>query len=114
MRAWAFWQSQFRRGSWVRTEAKVVTCIPAGYHLGEYDEYQGDSYYLIQVRYPADTQEVLAEFRWHMPLIEGDMLPLRYDPANPECNNRTGIWIARQVLFLALVGLAFLISMRFA
>jgi hypothetical protein len=90
MRAWAFWQSQLRRRSWVRTKAKVVTCIPAGYHLGEYDEYQGDSYYLIQVRYRADTQEVLADFRWHMPLIEGDTLPLRYDPANTSATAERG------------------------
>jgi len=114
MKAREFWESQLRRGSWVWTKATIVGCLAAGYHLGEYNEYLGPSHYLIQVCYIANDREVLAEFRWNKPLLEGDTLSLRYDPANPECHSRSGIWIARQAFYLSLLGLIALIAGRLA
>jgi hypothetical protein len=109
MNAWAFWRSQFRRRSWLKTEAEVLACAPAYSWAGDF-QYLGVSHYYIQVRYTANFHEVLAVFRWHRPWSEGDTLALRYDPANPECNDRTGIWIVRELLFLILIGILILIA----
>ncbi len=84
----------------------MLACIPADYMWGSDWEYLGVSHYYVQVRYSAGAHEVLAEFRWFSPWGEGDTLSLRYDPANPECNDRTGIWFACTVLVWALIGMA--------
>ena len=112
MKAGDFWRSQFRRGSWIKTDAEVLACIPGDYMWGSEFQYLGVSHYCIEVRYSANGHEVLAEFRSGTPWAEGDTIPLRYDPANPECNNRTGIWLLRNFLFLILIGLLILITAR--
>jgi len=73
-------------------------------------QYLGVSHYYIQVRYSANSHEVLVVFRWHSPWGEGDTLSLRYDPANPECNDRTGIWFLRTMMLWVLIGIIFLIA----
>lgn len=84
----------------------MLACIPAEWWAGEL--YLGVSNYSIQVRYLANSHEVLAEFHWSKPWCEGDTLPLRYDPANPECNDRTGIWFVRTIVLWLLIGILFL------
>jgi hypothetical protein len=108
MKAGDFLRSQFRRGSWIKADAEVLACTPGDYMWGSDFQYLGVSHYCIQVRYSANGQEVLAEFRSGTPWAEGDALPLRYDPANPECNNRTGTWLLRNSLLLILIGLLIL------
>jgi hypothetical protein len=111
MGALAFWRSQFRRRSWITTEAEVLSSIPADYLWGDNCQYLGVSHYYIQVRYSANAHEVLTDFRWHTPSwSEGDTLSLRYDPANPECNDRTGLWFVREVSLLVLLGVFILIA----
>lgn len=110
MNGWAFLRSQLRRRSWIKTEAKVETCVPADNLCIDYCLWVGAQSYYIQVRYSANGGEVLTQFRWNMPWTEGDTLPLRYDPANPECNDRTGIWLARNALLWILIGAFFLIG----
>lgn len=88
----------------------MVNCIPTGYSWDHDLRYEGPSHYFIEVRYSAGSDEILSEFRWGSPLAEGDTLPLRYDPANPECTNRTGIWFVRYVLILAVLGVLGLIA----
>jgi hypothetical protein len=110
MNAWAFWGSQFRRRSWITTDATVLDCFPADYMWADYSQYLGVSHYYIRVRYAANAREVLTEFRWSTPWGEGDTLSLRYDPANPECNDRTGIWFVRTLALWSLIGILLLIA----
>lgn len=73
-------------------------------------QYLGVAGYYISVRYSAGICEIEAQFRWHKPWTEGDAVPIRYDPANPECNDRTGIWWIRNFALLALIGTISLIA----
>jgi hypothetical protein len=111
MNAWAFCRSQFRRRSWINTEAEVVACFPGDYLWGSDYQYLGVSHYYIQVCYSANAHEVVAEFRWGTPWGEGDTFSLRFDPANPECNDRTGIWLIRNVLFWVVFGILMIAGM---
>jgi len=105
MKARDFWRSQFRRKSWIRTDARVLTCTAASDLWTDDYEWLGVSHYYIRVCYLASDREILTEFRWSAPWAEGDTLSLRYDPANPDCNDRTGIWFLRMVLFWVVLGL---------
>jgi hypothetical protein len=66
-----------------------LSCVPAGSTWGEYDLYLGTWCYYIRVGYVANGRQVEAEFQWGSPKEKGDTIALRYDPGNPECNNRT-------------------------
>lgn len=74
--------------------------------------YLGVSHYCVQVRYFANGHEVHTDFYWGEPWAEGETFPLRFDPANPECNDRSGIWLFRSLLLWAAVALLILILRR--
>lgn len=113
MKAWDFCRSQLRRMSWIKTEAEVLDCSPGDYLWDSDYLYMGVSHYIVQVRYSADGHEVLTEFRWGKPLAEGRNIFLRYDPANPEYNSRTGLWLIRTFLIYCLIGLFLSLSLKF-
>ena len=92
---------------WKVTEATVFTCGWQDENTRKGAGLPGGDY-LIIFNYEVDGHWFSGEFLNGSPLVEGSHFPLRYDPDNPERNEKTEE--SRQVRWITVVACVVLIA----